>query len=91
MLEKRRHLKETIKAQSELIHNRESCILGQRDEIREYQKENKALYDENKDLRYENDELSEFKDKVTNIINSKDTIVNKYNKIKELVTTAINN
>lgn len=84
MLETRKQLKEIIDTKTKQIHAREKLLDNQRAEIHEWQQENKALYEEIKDLRFENEELKEFKNKVINIMNSKDTIVNKYDKINEL-------
>lgn len=42
--------------------------------------------DENEDLRNENLEDKLFKDKVIRIMNAKDTIVSKHDKIKELIS-----
>lgn len=42
--------------------------------------------DANEDLRNENLENKLFKDKVTRIMNAKDTIVSKHDKIKELIS-----
>ena len=47
--------------------------------------ENIKIREENKELRYENEELEEFKKKIINIINNKEALVNKYDKIEELV------
>lgn len=89
MLETKKQLREIIDTKTKQIHSRDKFIEEQRAEIHGWQKENKDLYDENKELRYENDELAEFKDKIIRIMTSKDTIVNKYDKINELVQTAI--
>lgn len=40
---------------------------------------------ENQELKYKNKELKEFKTKVTEIMKRKDSVVGKYDKIKELV------
>ena len=78
MLETRKSLRETIETKTKQIHTRERLI----DELRE---ENTELYEQGKDLRNENEELKLFKDKVISIMKSKDTIVNKHDKINELV------
>lgn len=54
-------------------------------------KENEIVRNENSELSYELKEASNFINKVLNIMGNSGTIVDKYDKIKELVTTAINN
>lgn len=53
--------------------------------IKELQEEAEVLIDTNSDLRYENEELKLFQNKVISIMTTKGTIVDKYDKIKELV------
>ncbi|MGN1300544.1 MAG: hypothetical protein ACI4VC_04285 [Clostridia bacterium] len=89
MLETRKQLKEIIDTKTKQIHAREKLLDEQRAEIHAWQKENKELYDQGRELRDEVEELKLFKEKVINIMNGKDTIVNKYDKINELVQTAI--
>lgn len=89
MLESRKQLKEIIDTKTKQLHSRDKLIEGQRAEIHAWQEENKELYEQGRELRNEVEELKLFKEKVISIMNSKDTIVNKYDKIKELVQTAI--
>ena len=53
--------------------------------IRDMEDQATSLYNDKKRLNIEIEELKEFKEEVINIMNEKDTIVNKYDKIKELV------
>lgn len=85
MLETRKRLKEIIDTKTRQIHARDNLIDKQREEIHQWQEENKELYEQGKDLRNENEELKLFKDKVISIMKSKDTIVNKNDKMNELV------
>lgn len=87
MFERKRHLKEVIETKSKQIANRDKLIGGQRAEIHQYQKENKALWNENKDLRFDNKELLELVKRMkslaeSNSYNNEKSILNK---IKELV------
>lgn len=87
MLERRRHLKETIKTQNKQIHNREKLICSQRAEIRDWKEENRILFEQCRDLRSEVEELELFKDRIRRLANS-NTYNNEkaiLNKIKELV------
>lgn len=90
MFESRKRLKEIIDTKTKKIHSREKLIDNQREEIHSWQEENNLLYESIKDLRSENEELNLFKSDVVNIMQSKGTIVDKYDKINELVKTAIN-
>lgn len=85
MLETRKRLRETIDTQIKQIHAREKLLDEQREEIRMWKEENRVLYEQGKDLRNEVEELKLFRDNVINIMKSKGTIVDKYDKIKELV------
>ena len=87
MFERKKHLKEVIETKSKQIANRDKFIEQQRAEIREWQKENKALYEENKDLRFDNEELSELVKRMKNLAESNSYNNEKIilNKIKELV------
>ena len=67
-----------IRNQKAMIENRDILIKDLEDQT---EVKNAQL----RDLRYENSELSDFKNKIKNIINRKGTIVDKYDKIKELV------
>lgn len=89
MLETRKQLKEIIDTKTKQIHAREKLLDEQRAEIHAWQEENKELYEQGRELRNEVEGLKLFKEKVISIMNSKDTIVNKYYKINELVQTAI--
>lgn len=89
MLETRKQLKEIIDTKTKQIHAREKLLDEQRAEIHAWQEENKELYEQGRELRNEVEGLKLFKEKVISIMNSKDTIVNKYDKINELVQTAI--
>lgn len=87
MFTRKRHLKEIIETKSKQIANRDKLIDGQRAEIHQYQKENKALWNENKDLRFDNKELLELVKRMkslaeSNSYNNEKSILNK---IKELV------
>lgn len=85
MLESRKQLKEIINTRTKQLYSRDKFIEGQRAEIHAWQEKNKELYEQGRELRNEVEGLKLFKDKITSIINSKDTIVNKYDKINELV------
>lgn len=85
MLETRKRLKEIIDTKTKQIHARDNLIDKQREEIHQWQEENKELYEQGKDLRNEVEELKLFRDNVINIVKAKGTIVDKYDKINELV------
>lgn len=85
MFETRKRLKETIDTKTKQIHARDNLIDKQREEIHQWQEENKELYEQGKDLRNEVEELKLFRDNVINIVKAKGTIVDKYDKINELV------
>lgn len=85
MLETRKRLKEIIDTKTRQIHARDNLIDKQREEIHQWQEENKELYEQGKDLRNEVEELKLFRDNVINIVKSRGTIVDKYDKINELV------
>ena len=85
MLETRKRLKEIIETKTRQIHARDNTISELEKLLNEYKEENKELYEQGKDLRNENEELKLFKDKVISIMKSKDTIVNKNDKMNELV------
>lgn len=85
MLETRKRLKEIIDTKTRQIHARDNKISELEKLLNEYKEESKELYEQGKDLRNENEELKLFKDKVISIMKSKDTIVNKNDKINELV------
>ena len=69
----------TIANQKAMIVNRDRLIGDMEDQAT-------LLYNEKKRLTIEIEELKEFKEEVINIMNEKDTIVNKYDKIKELIS-----
>ena len=85
MLETRKRLKEIIDTKTSQIHARDNMISELKKQLNEYKEENLELYEQGKDLRNENEELKLFKDKVIKIMKSKDTIVNKNDKMNELV------
>lgn len=85
MLETRKRLKEIIETKTRQIHARDNKISELEKLLNEYKEESKELYEQGKDLRNENEELKLFKDKVISIMKSKDTIVNKNDKMNELV------
>lgn len=85
MLETRKRLKEIIETKTRQIHARDNKISELEKLLNEYKEENKELHEQGKDLRNENEELKLFKDKVISIMKSKDTIVNKNDKMNELV------
>lgn len=85
MLETRKRLKEIIETKTRQIHARDNKISKLEKLLNEYKEESKELYEQGKDLRNENEELKLFKDKVIKIMKSKDTIVNKNDKMNELV------
>ena len=85
MLETRKRLKEIIDTKTRQIHARDNMISELKKQLNEYKEENLELYEQGKDLRNENEELKLFKDKVISIMKSKDTIVNKNDKMNELV------
>ena len=89
MLETRKRLKEIIDTKTRQIHARDNLIDKQREEIHQWQEENKELYEQGKDLRNENEELKLFKDKVISIMKSKDTIVKKQKEIESYIDTII--
>lgn len=68
----------TVIRQGEKIHDLETDLSIEKEISSE-------LRNENLDLKLEVRHLQEFKNKVINIITDKGTIVDKYNKIKELV------
>ena len=67
-----------IRNQKAMIENRDILIKDLEDQI---EVKNAQL----RDLRYENSELSDFKNKIKNIMNEKGTIVDKYDKINEVI------
>lgn len=67
-----------IRNQKVMIENRDILIKDLEDQI---EVKNAQL----RDLRYENSELSDFKNKIKNIMNGKGTIVDKYDKINEVI------
>lgn len=67
-----------IRNQKAMIENRDILIKDLEDQT---EVKNAQL----RDLRYENSELSDFKNKIKNIINGKGTIVDKYDKINEVI------
>ena len=67
-----------IRNQKAMIENRDILIKDLEDQI---EVKNAQL----RDLRYENSELSDFKNKIKNIMNGKGTIVDKYDKINEVI------
>jgi uncharacterized coiled-coil DUF342 family protein len=69
----------TIANQKVMIVNRDRLIRDMEDQAT-------SLYNDKKRLNIEIEELKEFKEEVINIMNEKDTIVNKYDKIKELIS-----
>ena len=68
------------------IANQKAMIENRDKLIKDMQEQAKALYEENKDLRYENEELTEFRNKIIKTINNSGTIVDKYDKINELIS-----
>ncbi len=76
--------KEMFVRTATIIANQGEKIVTLTDEIKKANESNKVLRDEKEYLELENWHLKEFKNKVTSIVNSKDTIVNKFDKIKEL-------
>ena len=68
----------TVIRQKEKIHDLET-------DLRLEKASNEDLRNENIDLKLEVRHLQEFKDKVTDIMTGKGTIVDKHDKIKELV------
>ena len=69
-----------IRNQKVMIENRDILIKDLEDQI---EVKNAQL----RDLRYENSELSDFKNKIKNTMNGKGTIVDKYDKINEVITS----
>ena len=70
--------KKDLRNQKAMIENRDILIKDLEDQT---EVKNAQL----RDLRYENSELSDFKNKIKNIINRKGTIVDKYDKINEVI------
>lgn len=69
-------------------------VIRQNEKIHSLVKELKTEKENSENLRYENVELTliikqlqNFKDKITEIMNAKGTIVDKYDKIKEVITS----
>lgn len=85
MLETRKRLKEIIDTKTRQIHTRDNMISELKKQLNEYKEENLELYEQGKDLRNEVEELKLFRDNVINIVKSRGTIVDKYDKINELV------
>ena len=71
-------LQEENDMKNKLLQSRDKFIDGQEKRIAQYKEENKAL-------RYENEELPKLGRNVVEIINEKHSIVDTYDKIKELV------
>ena len=69
----------TIANQKAMIANRDRLIRDMEDQAT-------SLYNDKKRLNIEIEELKEFKEEVINIMNEKATIVDKYDKIKELIS-----
>lgn len=69
-----------IRNQKVMIENRDILIKDLEDQI---EVKNAQL----RDLRYENSELADFKSKIKNIMTGKGTIVDKYDKINEVITS----
>ena len=67
-----------IRNQKAMIENRDILIKDLEDQT---EVKNAQL----RDLRYENSELVDFKNKIKNIIKGKGTIVDKYDKINEVI------
>lgn len=67
-----------IANQKVMIENRDKLIGDMEEQAN-------VLYQEKKRLNIEIEELKEFQEAVVNIMNNKGTIVDKYDKIKELV------
>lgn len=67
-----------IRNQKVMIENRDRPIKDLREQV---ELKNEQL----RDLRYENSELADFKNKIKNIMKGKGTIVDKYDKIKEVI------
>lgn len=85
MLETRKRLKEIIDTKTRQVHARDNMISELKKQLNEYKEESLELYEQGKDLRNENEELKLFKDKVISIMKSKDSIVDKHDKMNELV------
>lgn len=69
-----------IRNQKVMIENRDILIKDLEDQI---EVKNAQL----RDLRYENSELADFKNKIKNIMKGKGIIVDKYDKINEVITS----
>ena len=69
-----------IRNQKAMIENRDILIKDLEDQI---EVKNAQL----RDLRYENSELADFKNKIKNIMTGEGTIVDKYDKINEVITS----
>ena len=69
-----------IRNQKAMIENRDILIKDLEDQI---EVKNAQL----RDLRYENSEPADFKSKIKNIMTGKGTIVDKYDKINEVITS----
>ena len=69
-----------IRNQKVMIENRDRLIKDLREQV---ELKNEQL----RDLRYENSELADFKNKIKNIMKGKGIIVDKYDKINEVITS----
>lgn len=69
-----------IRNQKVMIENRDRLIKDLREQA---ELKNEQL----RDLRYENSELADFKNKIKNIMKGKGIIVDKYDKINEVITS----
>lgn len=70
----------TVIKQGEKIHDLETDLNLEKET-------NAELRNENLDLKLEIRHLEEFKNKVINVMQNKGTIVDKYDKIKEVITS----
>lgn len=77
-LKRIKELEEENDMKNKLLQSRDKFIDGEEKRIKQFK-------EENKELRFENEEMPKLGAKVIEIINSKDSLVNKYDKIKELV------
>ena len=80
-----------LEANRKEINNLKNEIEIQKHNNYKILKENEKVRNENSELRYELKAASNFINKVFGIMNNSGTIVDKYDKIKELVTTGIKN
>ena len=69
------------------IRNQKVMIENRNILIKDMEEQAEVQNAELRDLRYENSELADFKNKIKNIMTGEGTIVDKYDKINEVITS----